>query len=38
LTALSTKEWEKKLSKANEDVQKIAEELLEIYAKRKLQK
>jgi transcription-repair coupling factor (superfamily II helicase) len=35
---LSTKDWEKKLAKANEDTDKIARELLEIYAKRKLQK
>lgn len=38
LTWLNTKEWEKKLQKAWEDVEKIAKELLEIYAKRKLQK
>lgn len=37
LTALSTKEWEKKLKKVWEDVEQIAGELLEIYAKRKLQ-
>lgn len=37
LTALSTKEWEKKLKKVSEDVEQIAWELLEIYAKRKLQ-
>ncbi len=37
LTALSTKEWEKKLKKVSEDVEQIASELLEIYAKRKLQ-
>ncbi|MDD3793320.1 MAG: CarD family transcriptional regulator [Candidatus Gracilibacteria bacterium] len=37
LTALSTKEWEKKLKKVSEDVEQIAGELLEIYAKRKLQ-
>jgi len=37
LTALSTKEWEKKLKKVSEDVEQIANELLEIYAKRKLQ-
>jgi transcription-repair coupling factor (superfamily II helicase) len=35
---LSTKDWEKKLAKADEDTDKIARELLEIYAKRKLQK
>lgn len=38
LTGLSTKEWSKKLEKVWEDVQKVAEELLEIYAKRKLSK
>lgn len=38
LTWLNTKEWTKKLEKASEDVQKIAEELLEIYAKRKVLK
>ena len=38
LTWLSTKEWEKKLQKAWEDVEIIAKDLLEIYAKRKLQK
>lgn len=38
LTWLNTKEWSKKLEKASEDVQKIAEELLEIYAKRKILK
>ncbi|MGE4443767.1 MAG: DEAD/DEAH box helicase [Candidatus Altimarinota bacterium] len=38
LTGLSTKEWSKKLEKVGEDVQKVAEELLEIYAKRKLSK
>ncbi|MDD2908054.1 MAG: CarD family transcriptional regulator [Candidatus Gracilibacteria bacterium] len=37
LTALSTKEWEKKIKKVGEDVEQIAGELLEIYAKRKLQ-
>ncbi len=36
LTWLSTKEWEKKLQKVSEDVEKIAWELLEVYAKRKL--
>jgi transcription-repair coupling factor (superfamily II helicase) len=35
---LSTKDWEKKLKKVSEDVEQIAGELLEIYAKRKLQK
>jgi transcription-repair coupling factor (superfamily II helicase) len=38
LTSLSTRDWEKKLKKADEDTSKIASELLEIYAKRKLQK
>ena len=38
LTWLSTKEWEKKLQKVSEDVEKIAWELLEVYAKRKLVK
>ena len=38
LTSLSTKDWEKKLAKVWEDVEKIASELLEIYAKRNLQK
>ncbi len=38
LTGLSGKEWTKKLEKVGEDVQKVAEELLEIYAKRKLSK
>ncbi len=38
LTWLSTKEWEKKLQKVSEDVEKIANELLEVYAKRKLVK
>ncbi|MBF0914110.1 DEAD/DEAH box helicase, partial [Candidatus Gracilibacteria bacterium] len=38
LTSLSTKDWEKKLAKVGEDVEKIASELLEIYAKRNLQK
>lgn len=36
LTWLSTKEWEKKLKKVAEDVEIIAKELLEVYAKRKL--
>lgn len=38
LTGLSTKEWTKKLEKVWDDVQKIAQELLEIYAKRQLTK
>ncbi len=37
LTWLSTKDWEKKLAKAWEDVEVIAGELLDIFAKRKLQ-
>jgi transcription-repair coupling factor (superfamily II helicase) len=38
LTGLNTKEWDKKLKKATEDIEKIAGELLEIYAKRKMKK
>ncbi|PZM85686.1 hypothetical protein DLH72_01735 [Candidatus Gracilibacteria bacterium] len=38
LTSLSTKDWEKKLAKVSADVEQIAGELLEIYAKRNLQK
>lgn len=38
LTWLNTKEWDKKLKKAGEDIERIASELLEIYAKRKLKK
>ncbi|MDD5213317.1 MAG: CarD family transcriptional regulator [Candidatus Gracilibacteria bacterium] len=38
LTGLNTKEWDKKLKKASEDIEKIAGELLEIYAKRKMKK
>ena len=38
LTSLSTKQWEKKLQKASVDVEAIAWELLELYAKRKMQK
>lgn len=38
LTGLNTKEWEKKLKKVSEDVNIIAWELLELYAKRKLHK
>ncbi|MFK7779751.1 MAG: CarD family transcriptional regulator [Candidatus Gracilibacteria bacterium] len=38
LTGLSTKEWQKKLKKVSEDVEIIARELLEVYAKRKLNK
>ncbi len=36
LTRLNTKEWSKKLDKASEDVYKTAQELLEIYAQRKI--
>ncbi len=38
LTGLNTKEWEKKLKKVSEDIEIIARELLDIYAKRKLVK
>lgn len=38
LTGLSTQEWHKKLKKVSEDVEIIAKELLELYAKRKLHK
>lgn len=38
LTPLSTKQWEKKLEKANGEVEELAGELLEIFAKRKLNK
>lgn len=38
LTNLWTKDWEKKLAKAWADVEKIANDLLEIYAKRSLVK
>ncbi|MCP4523262.1 MAG: DEAD/DEAH box helicase, partial [Candidatus Gracilibacteria bacterium] len=38
LTGLSTKEWEKKLKKINENVEEIAHELLDAYANRRLQK
>ena len=38
LTPLSTKKWENKLKRANKEVEKIAKELLEIYARRKLNK
>ncbi len=37
LTSLSTIEWQRKLKKVREDVEKIASELLEIFAKRKMQ-
>ena len=36
LTRLNTNEWTKKLSKAKEEVEAIAHELLEIYANRKI--
>jgi transcription-repair coupling factor (superfamily II helicase) len=36
LTGLSTKEWSKKLKKVGEEVEDIAEELLEVFAKRNL--
>lgn len=36
LTSLSTKEWKKNIEKAQKDVEKIAEELLEVYAARKM--
>ena len=38
LTGLSTKQWEQKLKKVSEDVEIIAKELLDVYAKRKLHK
>lgn len=38
LTWLNTKEWEKKINKANVDAQKVAEELLELYSKRRMSK
>jgi len=38
LTPLSTKAWETKLKKASVDIEKIARELLDVYAKRKLHK
>lgn len=38
LTALSTKQWEKKIAKAQEDVEATARELLDIFAKRKIKK
>lgn len=37
LTALGGKIWEKKIAKIREDIQKIAEEILETFAKRKLE-
>lgn len=36
LTRLNSKEWEKTIKKTEEEVEKIAEELLEIYAKRNI--
>jgi len=36
LTSLNSKEWSKKINKASEDAEKIAKDLLEIYAKRSL--
>lgn len=36
LTRLSSNEWKKTLEKTNEDVEKIARELLETYAKRRI--
>lgn len=36
LTWLNSKEWEKKIKKVNEDIQIIAEELLDNFAKRKI--
>lgn len=36
LTRLSTNEWKKTVEKANEDVEKIARELLDIYARRQV--
>ena len=38
LTPLSTKAWETKLKKASADIEIIARELLDVYAKRKLHK
>jgi transcription-repair coupling factor (superfamily II helicase) len=34
LTGLNTKEWDKKMAKVNEDVERIARELLETHAAR----
>ncbi len=36
LTGLNTTEWSRKLKKVDESIQRIAEELLEIYSQRKL--
>lgn len=38
LTWLNTREWERKMERVNEDVERIAQELLETYAKRTLDK
>lgn len=38
LTKLSGKEWERTLSKTDEELEKIAEELIELEAKRVLKK
>ncbi len=38
LTWLSTNEWERKIKKAQNNIEEIANELLEFYAKRKLKK
>jgi transcription-repair coupling factor len=38
LTPLSTKEWERKLQKVHENVEIIARELLEVHARRNIQK
>lgn len=38
LTNLSKSQWKNKMSKAQDDVQKTAEELLEIYAQRQIKK
>lgn len=38
LTGLATKQWEKTLKKASHDIEEIANELLDVFAQRKLQK
>ncbi len=38
LTSLSWNSWEKKIQKAKKEAEEIAEELIELYAKRKIQK
>lgn len=38
LTGLSTKQWEKTMKKVHENVEEVANELLEIYAQRALEK